>query len=179
MLFSQNSVLVPDYGNVTIVYDGCAAFSLKSQYFNYTDHERGVGEKILSRSHNWLGYWATDSKTGNYVFYPDYNDAASYTIPQDGYINFCYMMTSFYTTIEHPWTGYDSSKAVSFGVWLVRDGQLTKIYEKSGLAGTFSDDGLLPVAQGDVLYYGVLNKGTQLPAWAEIKFYPAKLKNLS
>lgn len=126
-----------------------------------------------------MGYWGTDPATGNYVFYPDYKGAASYTIPQDGYINFSYMMTSFYTTAENPWKGYDASKGVSFGTWLVRDGKLTKVYEKSGLAGTFSDDGLLPVAQGDVLYYGVLNKGTQLPAWAEIKFYPAKLKKIS
>ena len=179
LVFSQNSVLVPDYGNCAMIYTCGTYFETNRKYYNYTANEGGIGGKIRNRSHNWLRYWKTDSGTGNWVAYPDYNGAASYTIPKDGYINFTYMMTSFYTTNENPWTGYDASKTASFAVWLVRGGQLTKLYEKSGLAGTFVDDGLVPVAQGDIIYYGVLNKGNQLPAWAEIKFYPAKLKKIS
>lgn len=177
LVFSQNTVLVPDYGNVVIVYDKeYYANSYASKYiYNYA--ESGSGKKVLNLSHNWLGYWATNPQNGNWTFYHDYQGTASYTIPQDGYINFSYMMTSYYTGGE--WSGYDSSKGISFGVWLIRNGQVTRLYEKSGTAGIFQDDGLTPVRAGDVLYYGALEKGTQLPVMAKIKFYPAYLKKVS
>ena len=170
-------MLVPDYGNVVMIYDKeYYANSYASKHiYNYAEY--GSGGKVLGLSHDWLGYWETNPQNGNWTFYPDYQGAISYTIPQDGYVNFSYMMTSYYMGSE--WTGYDSSKEVSFGVWLIRNGQLTRLYEKTGAAGTFQDDQLTPVAQGDILYYGVLNKGTQLPAMAKVKFYPAYLKNIS
>lgn len=134
---------------------------------------------VLNRSHNWLQYWGTNPGTGNWGAFWDYKQAAQYTIPQDGYVNFSYTMVSFYTTEVHPWVGYDATKTASFAVWLVRDGNVVRLYAHSGKAGEFSDEQLTPVAQGDILYYGILNKGDQLPADAGIKFYPAKLKKLS
>lgn len=172
-------MLVPDYSHVVEIYRKDRYVNSKNRTYIYNNGESGNGEKVLSRPHQWLQYWATDSNTNNWSRYYDYSGAASYTIPQDGYINFTYAMTSYYTTEVNPWVGYDSSKTASFAAWLKRDGNIVEIYSHSGLAGEFMDEQLTPVAQGDIIYYGVLNKGNQLPATAIIKFYPAKLKRLS
>lgn len=179
MVFSQNSVLVPDYGNTITVYNKYRYFNTNKKVYIYNHEESGVGEMVLNRSHNWLQYWRTSPIDGNYGNVWDYGEAAQYTIPQDGYVNFTYAMSSFYTTEVLPWVGYDATKTASFAVWLARDGNVVQLYARSGNAGEFSDEQLTPVAQGDVLYYGVLNKGDQLPASAKIKFYPAKLKKIS
>ena len=167
--------MVPDYSKGTTIYSNSGHFELNAHVWKFRDYERGAGEKVLNRTHQWLQYWAIDPKTGNYNCNWDYNGAAHYDIPADGYLFFSYYMTDFYTGSK--WQDFPDDKTFSFSCWLFRDGyRAVEAYSRSGFYGEHTDEVFIPVSKGDTIYYGVMNKGDAMPYGARIMFYPALVK---
>lgn len=169
--------MVPDYSKGTTIYANGGHFEVNANIWKFRDSEGGAGELVLNRAHQWLQYWANDPNTGNWTCYGDWNGAAHYTITDNGYLFFSYYQVSFYTPSEHPWQNYPDGKTLSFGCWIFRDGNLAvKAYARSGNYGEKTDEVFVPVSKGDVIYYGVLNKGEAMPQGVAIRFYPALAK---
>lgn len=171
MVFSQNSVLVPDYGKpVTIAAEDSNHNTL--QYLN--THKGNYISQYYPSGHFWTTKTHhTDTSIGIYDSEGDVNPSLSYTIPSSGYLyvrfqNESYFFKDIMSNIE-PHSDY------SLRVTICRNGNWVRGFEMvRGLSSGDNDSTLIPVSKGDVIYYGTWYDYNTLPSSYQITFYPGK-----
>lgn len=164
-------MLVPDYGNYTdIAIDGSNHNTL--QYLGI--HAGNYISQYYPSGHFWMyktNY--TDSSIAINNSKRDMNLSLSYTIPSSGYlyINFVNEAWAFkdIMTQTEPHNGY------SLRVDIYRNGNYVNVFAKTeALATNINTSTLIPVAKGDMIYYGTWYDYSALPSGYTIRFYSAK-----
>ena len=165
MLFSQNTVLVPDYNKPQTIIAENGSMSR-----NYYPRWHGglAGDKDLS-SHKDQQYWTTNTAGGL-----DIGTYFTYTIPQPGYIQIGanFDMGWYYNT--------DTSllpNQISFRAGVRRSQTNGTILFDVVIPKTstfYKSSDILPVAKGDIVFWGTKFQTDGIPAEYSITFYPAK-----
>lgn len=174
ILFSQNTVLVPDYGNYKNVLHLSSGFPPYSYLCSvYGD---GLTADLKTYPHYWVYAHKYDSN-GKQISYKnhDINASLSYTVQRSGYI---YATTSIVSDMD-TWSSsmVHNGKISSFAVVLARGYTNIDILECSTTIGDKSGwheykSAIVPVRKGDVIHFGTMFEGDEYPGWANIYFYP-------
>lgn len=160
-------MLVPDYTKPqTIVGEGGSYGNGVRNY--YPRHHWGSGNDLSS--HLDQQYWTLNPKTST----TDIGTYFTYTIPRPGYIQVGanFDMNEYYNT--------DTSllpNQISFRVGIrISPSHVTEVYSftTQKTASLYKSSDIIPVAKGDVIYWGTWRKGDGIPAEYNITFYPAK-----
>ena len=167
IVFSQNTVLVPDYEKprTIIAEHGSYANGVRNYYPRW---HGGPGNDLSS--HLDQQYWTLNPKTN----YTDIGTYFTYTIPQPGYIQIGanFDMNEYYNT--------DTSllpNQISFRAGIRRSQfSVTEVFSftTNKTTALYKSSDIIPVAKGDVIYWGTWRKGDGVPAEYGITFYSAK-----
>lgn len=165
MVFSQNTVLVPDYTKPqTIVGENSSGITRNY----YPKRHYGPGNDLSS--HLDQQYWTLNPTT----LVTDVGTYFTYTIPRPGYIQ-------VYANFDMGWYyNTDTSllpNQISFRAGIRRSqSSVTEVFSFTTPKTTslYKSSDIIPVAKGDVIYWGTWRKENGVPANYGITFYPAK-----
>lgn len=164
-------MLVPDYGKcIDIAIDGSDHNTL--QYLNM--HAGKYISQYYPSGHFWMyktNY--TDSSIAVNNSKRDMNSTLSYIVPAPGYlyINFANEAWAFKDIMAQ----YGPHNGYSLRVDIYRNGNYVNAFAKTETLATNSYTNILiPVAKGDIIYYGTWYDYSTLPSGYVIRFYFAK-----
>lgn len=171
LVFSQNSVLVPDYGKpVTIAAEDSDHNTL--QYLN--THKGNYISQYYPSGHFWtMKTHYTDTSVGINDTERDVNPSLSYTIPSSGYLYVSFQNEgSFFKNIM---SNLEHHRGYGLRVMIYRNGNwITSFSELREIAVADNDNILIPVSKGDIVYYGTWYDYEAIPSGYQITFYPGK-----
>ena len=163
MLFSQNTVLVPDYNKPQNIVGEGGDYNPNRNYY-----PRSGSGKYLSS--NWgEHYWTA---TSNIMY--DIGTYFTWKAPAPGYfaVYASFDLGEYYNTDK---SLLPNTLSLRVGI---RRGQYsaTEVFSFTTQKNTtlYKASDIIPVAKGDIIYWGTWHKGDGVPAQYGITFYPAK-----
>lgn len=171
IVFSQNSVLVPDYGKpITIAFE--TSDHNTKQYLN--THYGNYISQYYPSGHFWTQKTKyTDASIGKNDSYRDVNSSLSYTIPSPGYLYVSYQDEAW--AFKDIMSSLAHNNGYSLRVVIYRDGNYIPAFNETEAITSNSNASLLiPVAKDDVIYYGTWYDYQAIPSTYQITFYPGK-----
>lgn len=152
ILFSQNSVLVPDYSKPLKIVGETS--SNNNTGLHFLSGQQGIGGWASKESHYYLKTSYRDS-AGNYLHRFAPNENMSYIVPSSGYLSIELSYAPWYRSA----LTYEDTP-IYFWVALVRDGHeydIASLYVASTALDTAKgSNGQVPVRKGDKIYWGGL-----------------------
>lgn len=201
IVFSQESILTPDYANRELIASESSDSGYSPAYLSYGDgnYISKYGQPII---YNWTG--ASMSPRNTQIYTP--NESLSYTVTKAGWIS---VSGSISPIMQYPTTSLSRSNVTGLqlpstpyetyvvGVLLYRnDSTNNSVPTRNGIIGprpyanysvnvsgfqgkSAGSSQFFPVSPGDVIYYGLLQEGAlgayALPASYSISFIPGKI----
>lgn len=165
LLFSQNTVLVPDYGHPETL-----ASEYDSEWTGKFRQGKGssVGATYLTDVIASKGHYWCKKIEGGWHWVPD-GSGVYVTIPSAGYVS---VSGSFRNDLYG--AQVDSSTYISIIFYIYRDNQWTELTWCRALPtqSPSCSKSMIPVRKGDRIYYSTLFEG-EIPPTYFITFYPA------
>lgn len=174
MVFSQNTVLVPDYEKYRTVLHLSAGVPPYSYLSSIWGDDLNVDLKKYT--HYWVYTHRYDSN-GKQISYKndDTSGSPSYTVQRSGYIYATISLVSDMNAWSSPMI--HNGKTSSFAIILARGSTRIQILEGATTLGDGSGwheykSAIVPVRKGDIIYFGTMFEGDEYPGWTNIYFYP-------